>query len=198
VHSPTGPNRRVRTHTGPMISHQCLSISLTASWQAKTAISAPQANYILYHHCYHHCYHNCRQSVYKMASFSDNSLPPKGAYLLQEALFTAINMWAITRGYAFIIRRLTIDKSGRHIITYSCNCFRHPPNASRERQRNTTTIPRGTGCQFSVLAKETWADLWILKHRTEAQPSFLNTITIRVKKHLHAQYIKLYRVLNSD
>jgi hypothetical protein len=88
-----------------------------------------------------------------MASFPDDSLPPEEIFLSQEDLSLAINIWAMAKGYNFIIRRSTIDKAGRRTITYSCDRFRRPPNAPKEQQRITT--PRGTGCPFSVIAKET-------------------------------------------
>lgn len=110
--------------------------------------------------------------VHKIASFPDDSLSPEEVFLSQEDLSLALNIWAITKGYNLVIRRSTIDKSGRRTITYSCDRFRHSPNAPNKRQRNTT--PRGTGCPFSVIAKETWADTWYLKHRNEARFSQYN------------------------
>ncbi|EXK23262.1 hypothetical protein FOMG_19959 [Fusarium oxysporum f. sp. melonis 26406] len=86
------------------------------------------------------------------ATFPRDCLPPEGEFESREALFEAINAWAATRGYGFITGRSTKEKTGRRTITYMCDRRRNHPIVSRERQRKTTT--RTTGCQFSVLAKE--------------------------------------------
>lgn len=55
------------------------------------------------------------------ASFPDDILPPEAEYQSRKALVTAINTWAVIRGYAFITRKSTTKTSGRKIITYACN-----------------------------------------------------------------------------
>jgi len=103
-----------------------------------------------------------------MASFPNDCLPPEYIYHSQDELFIAINAWAVTRGYKFIIRRSVVEKSGRHTVTYICDRFRQPPSPSRELQRKSSINPRGTGCQFNSSQRE-WAELWIVKHRIGAQ-----------------------------
>jgi hypothetical protein len=84
----------------------------------------------------------------------------------------SINEWAVTRGYAFITRKSTREKSGKQTVTYACDRSWLQP-ISEERQRKTTT--RGTGCQFSVLAKESLdKSTWRLQHRSEARFSSHN------------------------
>ena len=109
------------------------------------------------------------------ASFADDCLPPERNYELQDALFKSINVWAATKGYAFTTGRSTKEKSGRQIITYACDRSCRPPSISKERQRNTTT--RGTGCQFSVLAKESLdKGTWSLRHRPDKRFALHNHI----------------------
>ncbi|RKK65642.1 hypothetical protein BFJ69_g16107 [Fusarium oxysporum] len=105
--------------------------------------------------------------------FPGDCLPPEGEYESREALFEAINAWAATRGYAFITRRSTKEKTGRRTITYMCDRRRNHPIVSRERQRKTTT--RTTGCEFSVLAKENNdRSTWTLRHRSDSRFSLHN------------------------
>ena len=99
------------------------------------------------------------------ALFPDDCLPPEGEYESRDALIKAINIWASTRGYAFITGRSTKEKTNRRTITYACDRFYHPPKSSTERQRKSTT--RATSCQFSVLAKETQHGAWVLRHRPD-------------------------------
>ena len=87
-----------------------------------------------------------------MASFPDDCLPPEGQYDLREALVKAINSWASTRGYAFVMQRSTRRTNGLQKITYSCDRGYHPPNPNTPRQRKTTA--HTISCPFSVLAKE--------------------------------------------
>ncbi|KAL0930717.1 uncharacterized protein CTRU02_214792 [Colletotrichum truncatum] len=85
----------------------------------------------------------------------------------------SINNWAATKGYAFTTGRSTKEKSGRRTITYSCDRSCHPPSTSIARQRQTTS--RGTGCQFSVLAKESLdKSIWSLRHRPDKRFSSHN------------------------
>ena len=102
----------------------------------------------------------------RSTAFSDDCLPPEGEYESRDAVFKAINTWAAPRGYAFINGRSTKEKTGRLSITYQCDRRAKPPAASKERQRKTTT--RGTGCEFSVLAKESLdKTTWTLRHRPD-------------------------------
>ncbi|KAG6989724.1 PKS-NRPS hybrid synthetase [Fusarium oxysporum f. sp. conglutinans] len=101
-------------------------------------------------------------------SFTEDCLPPEQEYESRDALFKAINDWAAHRGYAFTTGRSTVEKSGRQTITYTCDRSCRPPSSTRERQRKTTT--RGTGCKFSVLAKESLdKSRWTLRHRPDTR-----------------------------
>ena len=48
-------------------------------------------------------------------SFPDDCLPPEAIYESRKALFTSINAWAITRGYAFSTGKSTKEKNGKWI-----------------------------------------------------------------------------------
>ncbi len=100
----------------------------------------------------------------RLLVFPDDCLPPEGEYESRDALFQAINAWAATRGYAFKIGRSKKEKGGKQTITYYCDRSCPPPNTAKQRQRRTTT--RSTGCQFSVLAKESPDQrTWTIRHR---------------------------------
>jgi hypothetical protein len=99
-------------------------------------------------------------------SFADDCLPPEIEYESREALFQAINSWAAPRGYAFINGRSTKERSGKQTITYICDRRRNHPIVQRERRRKTTT--RTTGCEFSVLGKESLdKTTWTVRHRSD-------------------------------
>ncbi|EFZ03822.2 hypothetical protein MAA_00896 [Metarhizium robertsii ARSEF 23] len=99
-------------------------------------------------------------------SFSDDCLPPEEKYESREGLFQSINAWAAPRGYAFINGRSTKERSGKQTITYTCDRRRNHPIIQRERRRKTTT--RTTGCEFSVLGKESLdKTTWTVKHRSD-------------------------------
>ena len=103
-------------------------------------------------------------------SFPDDCLPPEREYDSQDALYKAINLWASTRGYAFITRRST-RKKNRLLVTYACDRACRPP-MPKERQRQTAS--RGTSCPFSVLARESSSGVWVLKHRPNSSFSVHN------------------------
>jgi hypothetical protein len=107
----------------------------------------------------------------ELASFPDDCLPPEAEYNSRDELVTAINTWAATRGYAFITRKSTTKTSGRKIVTYACDrSWQHKPSAKKKHMRKTTT--RGTGCPFSVLAKESLdKTTWSLQHRPDKECS---------------------------
>ncbi len=107
-----------------------------------------------------------------MATFPDDCLPPEAIYDSRDALFRSINAWAAARGYAFSTGKSTKEKSGRVTVTYACDRVLRLPPTTRERQRKTTT--RETGCPFSVLAKESPDNTWILKHRPDRRFSIHN------------------------
>ena len=88
-------------------------------------------------------------------------LPPQQKYDSEKALFASIDAWARARGYAFVLRRSTKEKNGKSTITYACRAHHPPPE--KDHPRKTTT--RGTGCPFSVTAKESTDGSWNLKHR---------------------------------
>lgn len=99
-------------------------------------------------------------------SFVDDCLPPEEKYESREALFQSINAWAAPRGYAFINGRSTKERSGKQTITYTCDRRRNHPIIQRERRRKTTT--RTTGCEFSVLGKDSLdKTTWTVKHRSD-------------------------------
>lgn len=102
-------------------------------------------------------------------SFSDDCLPSEAEYESRDALVTAINTWAATRGYAFITRKSTTKTSGRKIVTYACDRSWQPrPSSRKECKRKSTT--RGTSCLFSVIAKESLdRTTWSLRHRPDAK-----------------------------
>lgn len=96
--------------------------------------------------------------------FPDDCLPPEGEYSSRDALYTAINLWAAARGYAFVTGKSRKTQNGRRLVTYVCDRGGEPPMASNARQRSTTT--RRIGCQFSILAKESLDKAtWRLTHR---------------------------------
>ena len=105
-------------------------------------------------------------------SFTDDCLPPEGIYDSRKILFEAINLWAMTRGYAFTTGKSTTEKSGRVTVTFACDRSRRPPKALNNRLRKTTT--RATNCPFSVLGKESSDGSWVLKHRPNPQFSIHN------------------------
>ena len=108
-----------------------------------------------------------------LGAFREGCLPPECDYESRDALFKAINAWAAPRGYAFTTGKSTKEKTGRRTVTYSCDRSCRPPNSSKERQRKTTT--RGTGCPFSVLAKESRdKKTWTLRHRPDERFSLHN------------------------
>lgn len=82
----------------------------------------------------------------------------------RDALYTAINLWAAARGYAFLTGISRKTQNDRRPVTYACDRGGEPPTASNARQRSTTT--RRIGCQFSILAKESSDKAtWRLAHR---------------------------------
>jgi hypothetical protein len=105
--------------------------------------------------------------------FPSDCLPPIEDYPSREALFDSINEWAACRGYAFTTGRSTIEKSGKLTVTYTCDRSCRQPTSSQKKKRKTTS--RGTGCQFSVLAKESRdKNTWTLRHRQDAKFSIHN------------------------
>lgn len=96
--------------------------------------------------------------------FADNCLPPEGEHSSRDALYTAINLWAAAKGYAFVTGKSRKTHNGRRLVTFVCDRGGEPPKASNARQRSTTT--RRIGCQFSVLGKESLDKAtWRLTHR---------------------------------
>lgn len=108
-----------------------------------------------------------------MLEFPDDCLPPEGEFASRDALFKSINAWAETRGYAFTTGKSTKERSGKRTVTYACDRSCRPPRDGLERQRKTSS--RGTGCPFSVLAKESLdKGRWTLRHRQDARFSLHN------------------------
>jgi len=107
-------------------------------------------------------------STHPTPQFPNGSLPPEGEYVSRDALHTAINTWAAPNGYAFVTGKSTRTASGRRSVTYVCDRAGAPRNLTATRRRQTNT--RRTGCQFSVLAKETLdKSTWRLTHRQGTQ-----------------------------
>ena len=97
-------------------------------------------------------------------SSANNVLPPENVYSSRESLLAAINSWAKPRGYAFTTGKSSKTPNGRIKVVFACDRNVKPPNASSERKRRTCT--RGTGCKFSVLAKQSLdGTSWVLSHR---------------------------------
>ena len=106
-------------------------------------------------------------------AFPDDVLPPEGTYDSRESLLTAINSWAKPRGYAFTTGKSLKTLSGRVKVIFSCNRNRLPPSTSTTRKRHTYS--RGTGCKFSVLAKESLdRTSWVLSYRPGQEYSLHN------------------------
>ena len=127
-----------------------------------------------------------------LVSFPNDSLPPEYIYESRDALVKSINEWAATRGYAFVTGRSHKEKTGRLTITYTCDRACKPPDASKDRQRKTTT--RGTSCQFSVLAKQSLdKSTWTLKHRPDIRFSSHNH-----NPSPHPSAHPVHRVLSGD
>jgi len=117
---------------------------------------------------------NANANAITMAAFPGDCVPPEAIYDSREALFRSINAWAATRGYAFSTGKSTKEKSGRLTVTYACDRTFLLPTTRRERERIRKTTTRGTGCPFSVLAKESPDNTWILKHRPDRRFSIHN------------------------
>jgi hypothetical protein len=98
------------------------------------------------------------------AAFPDDVLPPEGTYDSRESLLAAINSWAKPRGYAFTTGKSMKTPNGRVRVIFACDRNGLPPSASCERKRRTCS--RGTGCKFSVLAKQSLdGTSWVLSYR---------------------------------
>lgn len=66
----------------------------------------------------------------------------------------------------FVTGRSTKEKTGRRIVTFTCDRGRRLDNRLQSRQRKTTI--RSTGCHFSVLAKQSLdTTTWTLRHRPD-------------------------------
>ncbi|EXU94735.1 MULE transposase domain protein, partial [Metarhizium robertsii] len=106
-------------------------------------------------------------AVTQAGVFPEKCLPPEDEYESREELLTAINTWAATRGFAFIARKSTTKSSGRRIVTYACDKSWKPKASTGKESKRKTTV-RGTGCPFSILAKESLDKTrWILQHRPD-------------------------------
>ena len=107
-----------------------------------------------------------QQPPSRLPTFGDDCLPPEDEYESRSSLFKSINAWAEPRGYAFTTAKSTKERSGKQTITYACDRYSRPPSDALDRQRKTTT--RGTGCPFSVLAKESLdKKIWTVRHRQD-------------------------------
>jgi hypothetical protein len=74
------------------------------------------------------------------------------------------NSWAKSRDYAFTTGKSMKTPNGRVRVIFACDRNGLPPSASCERKRRTCS--RGTGCRFSVLAKQSLdGTSWVLSYR---------------------------------
>ncbi|OAQ60872.1 mutator-like element transposase [Pochonia chlamydosporia 170] len=102
------------------------------------------------------------------AVFPDDVLPSEGVYDSRASLLAAINSWAKPRGYAFTTGKSSKTPNGRVKVVFACDRNKPPPSTLIERKRRTCS--RGTGCEFSVLAKESLDGAsWVLSHRQGQQ-----------------------------
>ena len=100
------------------------------------------------------------------ATWVDDTLPPEAIYPTRQSVLSAINDWAKPRGYAFTTGKSTKTSNGRVKVVFACD-RNGRPKASSERKRQTCS--RKIGCEFSVLAKESWnGTAWELVHRGSA------------------------------
>ena len=98
------------------------------------------------------------------AIFVEDTLPPEGTFDSRESLLVAINSWAKPRGYAFTTGKSSKTENGRIKVVYACDRNKQPPSSGTTRVRQTSS--RRTGCQFSVLAKQSRdGGTWVLSHR---------------------------------
>jgi MULE transposase domain len=101
-------------------------------------------------------------------AFSDDALPPESTYESRESLLAAINSWAKPRGYAFTTGKSSKTPNGRIKVVFACDRRALPPSTPVERKRHTSS--RGTGCKFSVLAKQSLdGNTWVLSHRQDKE-----------------------------
>jgi hypothetical protein len=99
-----------------------------------------------------------------LSTFPEDILPPEGTYESRESLLAAINAWAKPRGYAFTTGKSSKTPNGRVRVVFACDRNTQPPSTSIERIRRTSS--RGTGCKFSVLAKQSLdGNSWVLSYR---------------------------------
>ena len=105
--------------------------------------------------------------------FPNDCLPPEDEYSSRESLHAAINAWAISRGYACVTGKSRKTCSGKRIVVFSCDRGGVAPKTSVSRRRLTTS--RRTGCQFSVLAKESLDNkTWQLSYRSGSEHTLHN------------------------
>ncbi len=105
-----------------------------------------------------------------MDQFPGDVLPPEGVYESREAVLTAIQTWAKPRGYAFVAGKSSRTPNSRVKVLFVCDRFGQPRgqrNVGQDTDQTRRTTSRKTGCQFSVLAKESLdKSHWTLSHRS--------------------------------
>jgi hypothetical protein len=121
-------------------------------------------------------YQNHHEHTHAMASLPPEAprppcLPPEAVYDSREALLQSINAWAALNGCAFVTGR-SKRESGKLKVFYTCDRFGLLADVTKTRQRHTTS--KRTGCQYSVLAKESTDGSWALKHRPDERYSIHN------------------------
>lgn len=105
--------------------------------------------------------------------FPDDCLPPEGQYASRDEVHAAINAWAAPRGYAFVSGKSKKTGSGKRVVYFTCDRGGPVSDPSITRMRLTTT--RRTGCQFSVIAKESLDKAtWRLSHRQGSLHAYHN------------------------
>lgn len=136
--------------------------------------------------------------------FPHDCLPPEGDYCSREALYAAINDWAASRGYAFVTGRSRKTANGRLQVVFNCDRGAgRTPSTLVARQRLTTT--KRTGCQFSVLAKESLDKAsWKLTHRLGSEyathnhePSAQKSAHPVHRKLSHADVLTVHNLANA-
>src|SRR6187549_1580589 len=85
------------------------------------------------------------------AAWAEDALLPEAIYPTRQSLLSAINIWAKPRGYAFTTGKSRKTANSRVKVVFVCDRSGQPPKAS---ERKRLTCSRRTGCEFSVLAKE--------------------------------------------
>ncbi|OBS15929.1 hypothetical protein FPOA_13340 [Fusarium poae] len=125
-------------------------------------------------------------------SFPADALPPEDQYESREAAREAINSWAKSRGYAFVTGRSGKTPNGRTWVHFTCDRGAGRITTMKEEDRKRRTGARRTGCQFSVMAKESLDGAnWAVRHREGPQYASHNHPRSRGDGRAHPEHRKL-------